>query len=157
MFSFFSRQKVNVPELPDFDAARYMGRWYEIARLNHPFEKGLERVNTRYTLRTDGKIDVVNRGFSPNKNRWQEAKAVAVQTPIKNFLKVYFIPFIGGNYRVAYVNDDYSLAVVSGGTLRYLWLMARSVHPTPDQIETLLDVARRLGYDTSKLIYPSQE
>ncbi len=155
--SCLARHKVDIPALPDFNAARYMGSWYEIARLNHPFEKGLERVSACYTLRPDGKITVVNRGFAPDPGRWKEAKAIAVQTPVKNFLKVYFVPLFGGRYRVAYVDDDYTLAVVSGGNLRYLWLMARSAHPTPVQIESMLDVARRLGYDTSKLIYPAQE
>ena len=153
----FSRHKIEVPELPGFNAPKYMGCWYEIARLDHPFEKGLQRVTACYSLRYNGKISVLNRGYSPTKSKWQEAKAVAVQTGVKNFLKVYFVPLFGGKYRVAYVDDAYSLAVVSGGNLRYLWLLARTPHPTPEQVGKMLEEARKLGYDTSKLTYPEQE
>ena len=151
------RSKVKVPELPDFNASRYLGQWYEIARLDHPFERNMQRVVADYSLRHDGKIQVINRGYRPDKNRWKEAKAVAIQTSVKNFLKVYFIPFIGGSYRIAYVDPDYSIAVVSGGNLRYLWLLARTAHPSAEQIDTMLAEARKLGYDTHKLIYPEQE
>ena len=90
------RSKIHVPELPDFDASRYLGQWYEIARLDHIFERGMQRVVAHYSLRPDGKINVLNRGYLPDKNRWKEAKAIAHPTSVKNFLKVYFIPLIGG-------------------------------------------------------------
>lgn len=117
----------------------------------------MQRVVAHYSLRPDGKIDVLNRGYLPSQNRWKEAKAIARQTSAKNHLKVYFIPLIGGRYQVAYVDPDYSIAVVSGGNLRYLWLLSRTPHPSTEQIDTLLNEARKLGYDTSLLTYPEQE
>lgn len=151
------RSKIHVPELSDFDASRYLGQWYEIARLDHIFERGMQRVVAHYSLLPDGRIDVLNRGYLPSKNRWKEAKAIAIQTAVNNFLKVYFVPLFGGRYRVAYIDSDYSIAVVSGGSLRYLWLLSRTPHPSSEQIDTLLNEARKLGYDTSRLIYPEQE
>ena len=116
-----NRRKVSVEPMENFDVNRYLGRWHEIARLDHRFERGLERITATYTLRPDGKVGVVNRGYDPAKKRWSDAKAYAVQTRVKNYLKVYFFPLVPGRYRIAYLDDDYSLAVVSGGSLRYLW------------------------------------
>lgn len=119
-----------------------------------PFRAGLERITATYTLRPDGKVGVVNRGYDLAKKRWSDAKAYAVQTRVKNYLKVYFFPLVPGRYRIAYLDDDYSLAVVSGGSLRYLWLLSRTPEVTPQQRARMLGVARGLGYDTSKLIWP---
>ena len=152
-----NRRKVSVEPMENFDVNRYLGRWHEIARLDHRFERGLERITATYTLRPDGKVGVVNRGYDPAKKRWSDAKAYAVQTRVKNYLKVYFFPLVPGRYRIAYLDDDYSLAVVSGGSLRYLWLLSRTPEVTPQQRARMLGVARGLGYDTSKLIWPEPD
>lgn len=118
---------------------------HEIARLDHRFERGLERITATYTLRPDGKVGVVNRGYDLAKKRWSDAKAYAVQTRVKNYLKVYFFPLVPGRYRIAYLDDDYSLAVVSGGSLRYLWLLSRTPEVTPQQRARMLGVAAGWG------------
>lgn len=145
---------VKVPVISDFNATHYLGRWHEIARLDHIFERGLEQVTAEYTLREDGKIGVINRGFDTKKGEWKEAHAYAVQTRTPNYLKVYFIPLIAGKYRIAYINPTYTLSLVSGGNLSYLWILARTPQITPQELEQMLRLAQKMGYDTSKLIYP---
>src|SRR5688572_217866 len=82
----------NVKAVEGFDAKRYVGTWYEIARLENRFEKGLEKVTAKYGLRDDGGLTVVNRGYNPRKDRWSEAtgKAYFVGPPTRGRLKVSF-------------------------------------------------------------------
>lgn len=141
-----TRRKMSAQNrMENFDVNRYLGRWHEIARLDHRFERGLERITATYTLRPDGKVGVVNRGYDLAKKRWSDAKAYAVQTRVKNYLKVYFFPLVPGRYRIAYLDDDYSLAVVSGGSLRYLWLLSRTPEVTPQQRARMLGRSPRAG------------
>ena len=146
-------KKIRVLPMPGFDVKKYMGRWYEIARLRHPFERGLTNVTADYTLQKNGKIRVANRGFHPGREKWQEARAVAVEGDAPNHLKVYFFPLIPGHYKVAYLDPEYRYAVVSGGHPEFLWFLARTPQISREQLNKMLDAARRLGYDTDKLIY----
>ena len=157
MSIFCNCKRVEVPVIEGFDTNRYLGTWYEIARLDHRFERGLEQTTANYGLKSNGRIGVTNRGFSPAKGEWHEAGAEAVATKVKNYFKVYFVPIFYGKYRVAYIDPDYTVAVVSGGSTRYLWFLSRTPSISPEQHRTMLEVAHRMGYDTSKLIYPKQK
>lgn len=148
--------EIKVVGIPDFNSDRYLGKWYEIARLNHPFEVNMDSVTAEYSLREDGMIKVVNRGYNTKKMKWEDAEARAVTTKIPGQFKVYFIPIIAGNYKIAYLSEDYSLAVVSGGTKKFLWFLARDKKISKEDLDRMLSVAAVLGYDTSKLIYPVQ-
>lgn len=149
-------ERVTVPPIRDFNTTAYMGKWYEIARLDHPFERGLEQVNATYTANPDGTVNVVNKGFNPASGRWKEARAKAVPTKTPGQFKVYFIPLIGGDYQVAMVNPEYTRALVSGGTKNYLWLLSKTPRITKSQQAEMIRAARQLGYDTEQLIQVAQ-
>ena len=138
-----------------FDKDRYLGKWYEIARLDHRFERGLEQVTASYSLREDGGIDVLNRGFDTAKGEWREARGKArfAGDPGTAMLEVsFFGPFYGG-YNVLDLDPDYQIALVAGPTRDYLWILARRPDPPRGEIERLVRRAGELGFDTSALIY----
>jgi apolipoprotein D and lipocalin family protein len=142
-----------------FDAERYLGTWYEIARLDHSFERGLSRVTAEYRRRDDGGIGVVNRGWSADERRWKQAegRAAFVGAPDVGHLKVsFFGPFYGAYVVFELDREHYRYALVSGPDRSYLWLLARS--PTLDAATRARLVARAaaLGFDTSKLIFVDQ-
>src|SRR5512147_1513697 len=115
----------NVQPVKGFEVDRYLGTWYEVARLDHAFERGLERVTAEYSLRDDGGIRVVNRGFDPVKGVWKEAegKAYFVGPSDVARLKVsFFGPFYGGYNVIALDRENYRYALVCGPDTSYLWL-----------------------------------
>lgn len=117
-----------VQPISGFDASRYLGKWYEVARLENRFERGLEQVTATYGARSDGGISVVNRGYDPVKKRWNESdgKAYFTGAPTTAALKVsFFGPFYGG-YNVIRLDDDYQYALVSGPNRDYLWILSRT-------------------------------
>ncbi|MDD2805729.1 MAG: lipocalin family protein [Elusimicrobiales bacterium] len=151
----------SVPEgvatVEGFDLARYLGTWHEIARLDHSFERGLVSVTAEYSLRTDGGVKVLNRGFDQAKNKWKEAEGRAYFTgsPSSGRLKVsFFRPFYGGYNIVELDKEAYSYSLVAGPDRSYLWILGRSPELPPAVLERLLARAQELGFDTSKLIYP---
>jgi apolipoprotein D and lipocalin family protein len=113
----------NVRPVSDFDLNRYLGRWYEIARLDHSFEKGLENVTAEYSIREDGGVSVVNRGFSAEDQEWSEAtgKAFFVEGAEEGYLKVsFFGPFYGSYVIFELEKENYQYAFVSGPDLSYI-------------------------------------
>ena len=138
-----------------FQLDRYLGTWYEIARLDHSFERGLTRVSADYALRPDGGVRVQNRGFNPAKNRWQEAegRAYFVLGPDTGYLKVsFFGPFYGA-YIVAELDPDYRHVLVSGPNHDYLWILARTPHLEATVRDRLVARAKALGFATDELIW----
>lgn len=149
----------NVTPVDKFDTSRYLGQWYEIARLDHSFERGLTQVTAQYSLREDGGLRVVNRGYKAAKGEWKEAegKAYFVGKPDVGYLKVsFFGPFYGAYIVFDLDQRDYSHAMISGPDTSYLWILSRT--PTMDEAtkKRLVDKARALGFDTAKLIYVEQ-
>ena len=144
-----------VTAIRGFEVERYLGTWYEIARLDHRFERGLVDVTATYSLRADGGIDVVNRGFRENEGEWDEArgKAYLVEDPDVGRLKVsFFGPFYGGYNIVALDKDDYAWSMVVGPSRSYLWILARSPDIDQSRVDKLIAEARRLGFATDDLI-----
>lgn len=148
----------NVTPVAHFDSAKYLGKWYEIARLDHSFERGLTHVSAEYSLRPDGGLKVVNRGYKEADAKWKEAvgKAYFVEQPDLGYLKVSFFGPFYGSYIVFELDPDYRYSLVSGPDKSYLWLLSRT--PTMDAATTkrLVAKAQALGFDTSKLIYVTQ-
>ncbi|WP_148251417.1 lipocalin family protein [Raoultella terrigena] len=141
-----------------FDTQRYLGTWYEIARFDHNFERGLEKVTATYSLRDDGGLNVVNKGYNPDRGMWQKTNGVAYFTGETNraALKVsFFGPFYGG-YNVIALDKDYRYALVCGPDRDYLWLLARAPKIAPEVKQQMLDIASRQGFDVSKLIWVNQ-
>lgn len=141
-----------------FDVNRYLGTWYEIARLDHRFETGLDHVTAQYSLRDDGGITVVNKGYSPARQRWRQStgKAYFLASPQRASLKVsFFGPFYGG-YHVIALDERYGYALICGPNRDYLWILARDktlAQPTRDQ---LVATATRLGFRVDRLIWVDQ-
>lgn len=143
----------------DFQLDRYLGKWYEIARLDHRFERGLDKVSAEYSLREDGGVRVINRGFNTATGKWQQAegRAYFVENPQIGHLKVsFFGPFYGA-YGIFELDPDYRYALVSGPNTSYLWLLARTPRIDTATREALLTKAAALGFDTNKLIFPAQD
>lgn len=142
-----------------FELDRYLGKWHEIARLDHSFERGLSEVTAEYSLRADGGVKVINRGFSKAKGEWKEAEGRAYFTGDKGTgqLKVsFFGPFFGGYNIIDLDKEGYRYALVCGPKRSYLWILSRSPELPEADLKRLLDRAAALGFDTGKLIYPGR-
>lgn len=145
-----------VTAVTPFDVRRYEGQWFEIARLDHSFERGLTDVSATYRLQTDGSVEVVNRGYDPKKGSWREAVGRALFTGDANrgSLKVsFFGPFYGGYHVVALDQQQYAWSLVMGPNRDYLWILAREKRLPEDVRAQLLEQARRLGVDVGQLIW----
>jgi len=150
----------NIKPVDNFNAERYLGKWYEIARLDHSFEKGLTRVTADYSLRDDGGLKVINRGYSAKHNAWKEAegKAYFVKGSDHGYLKVsFFGPFYGAYIIFELDHENYQYALVCGPNKSYLWLLARSPLIKDDIKDALIAKATALGFDTAKLVYVSHD
>lgn len=142
-----------------FELERYLGQWYEIARLDHPFERGLSHVTATYRPREGGGVEVINRGYNADKQHWQEArgKAFFVDEPAVGRLKVsFFGPFYGAYNIFELDKQNYEYAMVCGPNRDYFWILARKPDMEPELLQRLVRQARELGFATDKLIYPEQ-
>lgn len=143
-----------VKVVDDFELEQYLGTWYEVARLDHRFERGLSNVTANYSLRDDGGVAVVNRGFRSDTGEWDEAngKAYFVDAPNVGRLKVsFFGPFYGGYNVVAVDPARYSLVV--GPDRSYLWILSRTPSLEDIVLTELVAKAEKLGFATDELIY----
>ena len=145
-----------VKPVKNFELDRYLGTWYEIARLDHRFERGLSNVTAHYSLREDGSVQVINRGYSSKKGEWEEAegKARFVGAEDQGYLKVsFFGPFYGSYIIFELDQDNYQHAFISGPDRSYLWILAREPQVPETLLDELLAKAEAAGYDTSELIF----
>lgn len=154
---------VHAPEgiepVSNFELQRYLGKWYEIARLDHSFERGLANVTAEYSLRDDGSVRVLNRGYSTDENKWDEAEGRArfVEGSDKGFLKVsFFGPFYGSYVVFELDRDNYDYALVAGPDPSYLWILARQPVINPTLRDRLVALAAARGFDTGQLIWVDQ-
>ena len=150
----------SVEPVQGFDLNRYLGKWYEIARLDHSFEEGLDNVTAVYSLRDDGGVNVVNRGFLSKDDVYQEAQVMAyfVNDSDEGYLKVsFFRPFYASYVIFELDQDGYQYAFVSGPDTSFLWLLSRT--PTVEQalLDHFIETSASLGFDTEELIFPIQK
>lgn len=146
----------NVKPVEDFKLEKYLGTWYEIARLDHSFERGLTRVTAEYSLRDDGGVRVLNRGYSAADKAWKETegKAFFVNRPDQGHLKVsFFGPFYGSYVVLALDRERYQYSLVCGPDKSYLWILARRPQLDRVVLDALMKEAATAGFDTSKLIF----
>ena len=146
-----------VKPIEGVDAKRYLGKWHEIARLDQSFERGLTQITADYSLRDDGGIKVLNRGFSATENKWKEAegKAYFVGEKTTGHLKVAFFGPFYGSYIIADLDKThYSYSLVSGPDHSYLWILARTPTLPDATLNHLLQKAAEFGFATNKLIFP---
>jgi apolipoprotein D and lipocalin family protein len=148
-----------VAPVGEFELPRYLGKWYEVARLDHSFERGLSDVSANYSMREDGGVKVLNRGFSMEEQSWSEAegKAYFVGEPDEAHLKVSFFGPFYGSYVVFELDPDYQYAFISGNTHGYLWLLSRTPQVSDAVRERFIVRASALGFATDDLIWVEQE
>ena len=142
-----------------FQLPEYLGSWYEIARLDHSFERGMSSVTATYSMRDDGGVKVLNKGFKEDSQEWGEAegKAYFVDSSDVGHLKVsFFGPFYGSYIIFELDTLDYQYAFVSGMNTDYLWLLARTPAVSDELIEHFVKSASALGFDTEQLIFVDQ-
>ena len=138
-----------------FDVQRYKGEWFEIMRLDHSFERGLTNVTATYTLRDDGSVSVLNRGFDRKNCRWNEADGRAVfqgDRDTASLSVTFFWPFAGGYHVFALDQQDYGWAMIAGPSRDYLWILARQPNLSADIRNRLVDHARGRGFPVDDLI-----
>ncbi|OEE12407.1 lipocalin family protein [Aliivibrio fischeri] len=148
-----------VEPVTGFELNRYLGTWYEIARLDHSFEDGLSQVSAEYSINEDGSVKVINRGFSDQDQQWSEAlgKAKFVDGSDEGYLKVsFFGPFYGSYVVFELDKENYQYAFVSGPDLDYLWLLSRTKKVDQEVIERFVSTAQSLGFKTNELIFVEQ-
>ena len=133
------------------DLDRYLGTWYEIARFDHSFERGVEEAKAVYMLNKDGTVKVINSGIKNGKPKTAVGKGKRTDEP--GLLRVSFFGPFYADYRVMMIDADYSYALVGSGGANYLWILSRTTS-LPDGVKSaILAEAIRRGYDTSKLIW----
>lgn len=146
----------NITAVDGFEVKRYLGTWYEIARLDHSFERDLSHVTATYTSRDDGGIDVLNKGFDRKAGKWKraEGKAYLVSGPEVGRLKVsFFGPFYSAYNIIALDKENYSYALVCGLNRSYLWILARDRELKKETLENLVGLAKESGFLTDELIF----
>jgi len=147
-----------VKPVQDFEIERYLGTWYEIARLDHSFERGLSNVTAQYSLRDDGGVSVINRGFKTSAKKWEEAKGKAYFVDDKTLgkLKVsFFGPFYGAYNVIALDEKAYQWSLVVGPDTGYMWILSRTPLLDKAIVDELVSVAKSHGFNTDDLIFVS--
>lgn len=161
--SFLLGACTGIPEgispVEQFDVNRYAGKWYEIARLDHAFERGLSQVSAEYQLGENGRVNVINRGYSDSENKWSDAtgKAQFVGDESIGHLKVsFFWPFYASYVVFELDHENYQYAFVTGNTRDYLWLMARTPTINDQLRKHFIATATTLGFAVDELIFVEQ-
>ncbi len=147
--------------VPELDLERYLGKWYEIARFDHSFERGMIGVTAEYSMRSDGKIKVVNSGYK-NGFDGEISQAVGkakIPDPLNNpaKLKVSFFWFFYGDYYVLDIDENYQWALIGSSSDKYLWILSRTSQIPDELYNELLEKLNKRGYDVSKLIKVEQK
>jgi apolipoprotein D and lipocalin family protein len=146
----------SIKPVDGFNLNNYLGKWYEIARLDHSFERGLSQVTANYSIKDDGGVRVINKGFSIKNNEWQEAegKAYFVDTTTEGYLKVsFFGPFYGSYVVFELEHENYQYAFISGPNTDYLWLLSRTTSVEPEVMQKFLKMSKERGFTIEDLIY----
>jgi apolipoprotein D and lipocalin family protein len=149
----------HVQPVTNFEGPRYLGTWYEIARIDSRFEKGLSRVTATYSARDDGGITVVNRGYEAASGQWKESvgKAFFVDGKDKGHLKVsFFGPFYGAYVVFELEREGYQYALISGPDTSYFWLLSRTATMDAKLREELIDKAVAKGFRREDILLVDQ-
>jgi lipocalin len=151
---------MDLSTVKELNLERYMGRWYEIARYNHSFEKGLVGVTATYSLRPDGKITVINQGYKNNldgKLNIAKGKAKQPDPSEPGKLKVAFFLFFYADYYVLELDNEYKWALIGSSSDNYLWILSRTPVLDDTTLQYILNLAKKRGYDTGRLIMVEQK
>lgn len=143
--------------IPAFDVRRYMGDWYEIARYDHPFERGLVEVRVSYQLDDGGRVEVENRGTDLESGKRRVARGKAKVTSRPGRLRVSFFWFFYSDYNILELGHDYDWALVGGKSSKYLWILSRTPKLPVVTLNRILRLAERRGYRCDRLLFIDQE
>ena len=163
MVCFFSACTVipnGLTAVNDFEVNRYLGTWYEIARLDNHFERGLNNISAAYSLRDDGGVTVINKGLNQTTGKWEQAegKAYFIDQPNEGKLKVsFFGPFYGAYNIIDLDKKGYSYSMITGPDRSYFWILSRTKQLPKNIQESLIAKAKELGFATDKLIFVTQD
>lgn len=152
-----SGRTVDNTTVKNLDLNRYLGTWFEIARFDHSFERGVEFATANYILRDDGKVRVVNSGLKDGHYKESIGKAFLPDPagePAR--LRVSFFGPFYSDYRVLMLSEDYHYALVGSKSAKYLWILSRTPYVPEQVMEQILAEATRRGYDTSLLHWVDQ-
>ena len=149
-----SGQKVDNSTVKSLNLGRYLGTWYEIARFDHIFERGLTHATAKYAINADGTISVTNSGLKKGELKTSIGKAKTTDTVGR--LRGSFVGPFYSDYRVMMLSDDYNYALVGSSSPKYLWILSRTPDVPTEVLTKILDFASSRGYDTSKLIWVDQ-
>ena len=155
LFAGCESAKVDNSTVKSVDLNRYLGNWYEIARFDHSFERGMEYAMAHYTMRDDGKIDVLNTGIKDG--RAEDAKGIAKTTNQPGLLRVSFFGPFFSDYRIMMLDENYQYVLVGGSTNRFLWILSRTPQLDEATISLILAEAEHRGYDTTRLLWVKQK
>ncbi len=150
---FFASDKIDNKPVP-IDLNKFLGKWYEIARFDHSFERDMQRVTAEYKLQPDGRIQVINSGYKDGK--FKETIGKAKTTDTSGLLRVSFFMNFYSDYRVLMIDKDYQYVLVGGNSPKYLWILSRTPQISNDTLQKIIGVAKEKGYDTEKLIFVEQ-
>lgn len=149
---------INKTTVSKLDLNRYLGRWYEIARFPHSFEKDLIGVTATYTLLDNGTIEVLNQGYKKSFDaELNKAIGKAKTTNNPGKLRVSFFLFFYSDYNIMELDPNYQWALVGSSTPNYLWILSRTPHMTDELYNSIVQKAKDRGYNTSKLILVPQK
>lgn len=152
-----SKSEIDNSTVSEFDLSRYLGTWYEIAKFDHSFEKGMDNAMAQYILQDDGTVFVMNTAWKGGEFHVATGKAKYPDPEGEpGALKVSFFMFFYSDYNVMMVDENYTISLVGSKTDNYLWILSRTPEPDPQLLQAVLDEAKDRGYDTSKLIWVDQ-
>ena len=157
--AFFISACTSVPEgiqpVENFDKQQYLGTWYEIARLDHSFERGSSHVTANYDVRDDGGIEVINKGYNQDESEWTEAvgKAYFVGDESRGHLKVSFFGPFYASYVIAELDANYQYALITGPDTNFLWILSRTPQLPQKIIDKLVNEAESAGFAVNELIF----
>ena len=156
-FSCYKTQSkvIDKTTVKELDIKRYMGKWYEIARFPHSFEKNLVGVTATYSQRPDGKIRVLNEGFKKSldgRKTRAEGKARIPNKKEPGKLKVSFFLDFYADYYVLELDENYQYVMIGSSSDKYFWILCRTPQMDSKTYEMLLEKARKRGYNLKKLI-----
>lgn len=148
-----------IKPITHFDVTRYVGKWYEIARLDNRFERGLKQITAEYSLRDNGGLRVINSGVNieSGQREYAEGKAYFIDSPDVGSLKVsFFGPFYGGYHIIELDRENYGYVMIAGSGRDYLWVLSRKPKLDETVLKSLTAKAKSLGFQTDRLIFPEQ-
>lgn len=149
----------DIEPVKQFELSRYLGTWYEIARLDHSFERRLSRVTARYSMKDDGGVKVINRGFSAKEQAWEQAegKAYFMDSADIGYLKVsFFGPFYGAYVIYELDKAAYQYAFIASYNRDYLWFLSRTPVVDDGLKQQFVSQAKSLGFATEQIIWVKQ-